>query len=112
MSVFPKGMWTNLTPYDCLQVFLDETDSKFCQSIQNAMNNCLFKPYLCFECIFCSKHLSIKHGYQSYNFGYIDKIRSHSHLKYTVNLTFQYIQSRFVAMMNQKILAKETAVVL
>ena len=44
MSVFPKGMWTNLTPYDCLQVFLDETDSKFCQSIQNAMNNCLFKP--------------------------------------------------------------------
>ena len=46
MSACPKGMWTNLTPYNCLQVFLDETDTKFCQSNKNKTNKCLFQPHV------------------------------------------------------------------
>ena len=45
--------------------------------------------------------LCIKHRYHPYNFGFIEKIVSQSHFKYSVNLTFQYIQSRFVAKIHQ-----------
>ena len=91
----------DLTPYDCLQVFLDETDSKFCQSIQNTMNNCLFKPYVLnayfVQNTYPKTWISIR---------FID-------LEFTIKLTFQYKQSRFVLAMIQKDpFAKETAVVL
>ena len=110
LSAFPKGTWTNFTPYACLKVFLDETDAKFCQSNKNTTNKCLLKTHVLY--IFCLKHLCIKHGYQPETFGFIDKIVSQSHFKYTVNLTFQYIQSRFVAMIHQTNFATEVAVVL
>ena len=85
-----------------MQNFVNQTKTQW-------INVC-FKPHVLY--IFCSKHLCIKHGYQPYNFGFIDKIVSQSHFKYTVNLTFQYIQSRFVAMIHRNIFAMETAVVL
>ena len=54
MSAFPNGMWTNLTPYDCLQVFLDEADAKFCQSNKNTDSSCHFKPYVLYAYSFQS----------------------------------------------------------